>query len=257
MLAAAYLPSSESAAMPGMAFTSTGRSRRTGQVAAKCCAIRAPSDTPTRLARSTPATGRLATWQAAASGVQRESPDGAHADPAPVVAALRRNPLGGPETIAGTSVTIHLHVDDADAVIRRAVEAGATLERAPRELAARVFTVGHSTREGGRDEGPLCERRSKAGWPPAASHPPRGAARRLLALLGRRHNAAGVSRSPGPPPCLRPAGSNPRTGPFRPPSRRAACGRSPRAPCSRGRRARRSRGRPGLPARPMRGRAAG
>lgn len=35
----------------------------------------------------------------------------------------------GPETIGGTSVTIHLHVDDADAMIARAVEAGARLVR--------------------------------------------------------------------------------------------------------------------------------
>jgi uncharacterized glyoxalase superfamily protein PhnB len=41
--------------------------------------------------------------------------------------------IRGPQTIAGTSVTIHLHVDDADAAIRRAVEAGATLEREPRD----------------------------------------------------------------------------------------------------------------------------
>jgi PhnB protein len=37
----------------------------------------------------------------------------------------------GPETIGGTSITIHLHVDDCDALIRRAVEAGATLVREP------------------------------------------------------------------------------------------------------------------------------
>lgn len=32
---------------------------------------------------------------------------------------------------AGTSVTLHLHVDDADALVARAVDAGATLERPP------------------------------------------------------------------------------------------------------------------------------
>lgn len=32
-------------------------------------------------------------------------------------------------SIGATAVTIHLHVDDADAMIRRALEAGATLER--------------------------------------------------------------------------------------------------------------------------------
>jgi len=36
-------------------------------------------------------------------------------------------------TIGATPVTIHLHVDDADAMIAQAVQAGATLERAPRD----------------------------------------------------------------------------------------------------------------------------
>lgn len=37
--------------------------------------------------------------------------------------------IRGPRASQGTSVTIHLHVDDADAVIRRAVAAGATIEQ--------------------------------------------------------------------------------------------------------------------------------
>ena len=37
--------------------------------------------------------------------------------------------LPGPASLGGTSFTIHLHVDDADASIRRAVDAGATLVR--------------------------------------------------------------------------------------------------------------------------------
>jgi PhnB protein len=41
--------------------------------------------------------------------------------------------IRGPQTIGGTSITIHLHVDDADAVIRRAAEAGATIEQEPRD----------------------------------------------------------------------------------------------------------------------------
>lgn len=41
--------------------------------------------------------------------------------------------IRGPRAIGGTSVTLHLHVDDADEVIRRAVAAGATLEREPRD----------------------------------------------------------------------------------------------------------------------------
>jgi PhnB protein len=37
----------------------------------------------------------------------------------------------GPETLGGTSVTIDLEVDDVDAVVNRAVDAGATLVRPP------------------------------------------------------------------------------------------------------------------------------
>lgn len=39
--------------------------------------------------------------------------------------------IRGPESIGGTSFTMHLHVDDADAAIRRAIQAGATLIREP------------------------------------------------------------------------------------------------------------------------------
>jgi PhnB protein len=41
--------------------------------------------------------------------------------------------IRGPQAGAATSVSMHLHVDDADAVIARAVELGATLERAPQD----------------------------------------------------------------------------------------------------------------------------
>jgi len=41
--------------------------------------------------------------------------------------------IRGPLAIGGTSVTIHLHVDDADEVIRHAVEAGATVEAESRD----------------------------------------------------------------------------------------------------------------------------
>jgi PhnB protein len=37
--------------------------------------------------------------------------------------------LRGPKAIGATGVTLHLHVDDADAVIARAVEANATVDR--------------------------------------------------------------------------------------------------------------------------------
>jgi PhnB protein len=39
----------------------------------------------------------------------------------------------GPQTIGNTSVTLHIHVDNADEVIRRAVEAGARIEREPQD----------------------------------------------------------------------------------------------------------------------------
>jgi uncharacterized glyoxalase superfamily protein PhnB len=37
--------------------------------------------------------------------------------------------IHGPHTLGGTSLTIHLHVDDADALIQRAVAAGASVVR--------------------------------------------------------------------------------------------------------------------------------
>ncbi len=39
----------------------------------------------------------------------------------------------GPLTLGGASATIYLHVDDADAVIRRAAEAGAEVESEPQD----------------------------------------------------------------------------------------------------------------------------
>ena len=39
--------------------------------------------------------------------------------------------LLGPQAIGGTSVTIHLHVDNCDATLERAVAAGGTLVRPP------------------------------------------------------------------------------------------------------------------------------
>lgn len=39
----------------------------------------------------------------------------------------------GPESIGGTGVCLHLHVDDCDALISQAVELGATLVRPPRD----------------------------------------------------------------------------------------------------------------------------
>ena len=39
----------------------------------------------------------------------------------------------GPKTLGATPVSMHLHVDDADAAIERAVAAGATLERPPQD----------------------------------------------------------------------------------------------------------------------------
>lgn len=37
--------------------------------------------------------------------------------------------IKGPQTVGATTMSIHLHVDDADAMIARAIEAGATLIR--------------------------------------------------------------------------------------------------------------------------------
>ena len=41
--------------------------------------------------------------------------------------------IRGPQTIGATSFTIHLHVDDADAVIQRAVALGAKVLREPQD----------------------------------------------------------------------------------------------------------------------------
>jgi uncharacterized glyoxalase superfamily protein PhnB len=41
--------------------------------------------------------------------------------------------IKGPKALGGTPVTIHIHVDDADEMIRRAVEAGAEIEREPQD----------------------------------------------------------------------------------------------------------------------------
>jgi len=41
--------------------------------------------------------------------------------------------IRGPEAIGATSVTIHIHVDNADEVIRRAVSAGAVVEMEPKD----------------------------------------------------------------------------------------------------------------------------
>lgn len=41
--------------------------------------------------------------------------------------------IRGPKELGATPVSIHIHVDDADAMIRRAVAEGAELERAPED----------------------------------------------------------------------------------------------------------------------------
>ncbi len=41
--------------------------------------------------------------------------------------------IKGPQTIGGTSVTIHIHVDNADEVIGRAANAGAKIEMEPKD----------------------------------------------------------------------------------------------------------------------------
>ncbi len=41
--------------------------------------------------------------------------------------------IRSPNAMGGTAVTLHLHVDNADRVIQRAIDAGATLEMAPQD----------------------------------------------------------------------------------------------------------------------------
>ena len=41
--------------------------------------------------------------------------------------------IRGPQAFGGTSVSIHIHVDNADEVIRRAVREGAEIEREPKD----------------------------------------------------------------------------------------------------------------------------
>ncbi len=69
-----------------------------------------------------------------------------------------------PLAYAGTAVTIHLHVDNADDVIKRAIEAGATVEREPkdefygersgtiRDPFGHRWNIGHSIEEVSPDE---------------------------------------------------------------------------------------------------------
>lgn len=72
--------------------------------------------------------------------------------------------IRGPEAVGGTTVTIHLHVDDADEAIRRAVDAGADIEKEPkdqfygersgsiRDPFGHRWTIGHSIEEVSPDE---------------------------------------------------------------------------------------------------------
>ena len=67
--------------------------------------------------------------------------------------------IKGPAAYGGTTVTVHLHVDDADAVIKRAAEAGATVEKEPsdqfygersgvfRDPFGHRWNIGHSIEE--------------------------------------------------------------------------------------------------------------
>jgi PhnB protein len=72
--------------------------------------------------------------------------------------------IRGPQAIGGTSVSIHIHVDNADEVIRRAVSAGAEIEREPqdefygersgcvRDPFGHRWNIGHSIEEVSPDE---------------------------------------------------------------------------------------------------------
>jgi len=72
--------------------------------------------------------------------------------------------ITAPKPAQGISVTIHLHVDNADEIIERAVRAGATLERAPtdafygersgviRDPFGHRWNIGHSIEQVSTDE---------------------------------------------------------------------------------------------------------
>ena len=72
--------------------------------------------------------------------------------------------IRGPQALGGTTVTIHLHVDNADEMIHRAVQAGAKLEMAPsdhfygersgsiRDPFGHRWNIGHSIGEVSPDE---------------------------------------------------------------------------------------------------------
>lgn len=72
--------------------------------------------------------------------------------------------IRGPKALGGTPVTIHIHVDDADEVIRRAIKAGAEIEREAedafygersgsiRDPFGHRWNIGHSIEEVSTDE---------------------------------------------------------------------------------------------------------
>jgi uncharacterized glyoxalase superfamily protein PhnB len=72
--------------------------------------------------------------------------------------------IRGPQSLGGTSFAMHLHVDDADALIERALAAGAVLLRAPedhfygersgtvRDPFGHEWLIGHSIEEVTPDE---------------------------------------------------------------------------------------------------------
>ena len=72
--------------------------------------------------------------------------------------------IRGPQAIGGTSVSIHIHVDNADEVIRRAVNEGAEIEMEPkdqfygersgcvRDPFGHRWNIGHSIEEVSTDE---------------------------------------------------------------------------------------------------------
>ena len=84
----------------------------------------------------------------------------------PIMLADENPQMGnvGPQALGGTPVTIHLHVDNADEMIRRAVEAGAKLEMEPtdqfygersgaiRDPFGHRWNIGHSIEEVAPDE---------------------------------------------------------------------------------------------------------
>ena len=105
--------------------------------------------------------------------------------------------IEAPPTVGGSPVTIHLHVDDADAVVERAAKAGASIEMAPtdqfygersgilRDPFGHRWNIGHSIEEYHRKR---CKSATTIWWPREAGNG---------AWPSAKGSAAGLSHRPG------------------------------------------------------------